>query len=512
MSAKRGLLDVGPLFWQSVLALIYRFSGAVITFVFGVTFARIMSIEQYGALVSLMSFATVAAIIGGGGQQLRVLLEIPSHAAQRNYRAIRSIVAERVYVTCLGSMAMVLIASIVFISAHGRGEIFGRWEYATSLLLVLPLALIELQSSVARALGSVNLALVPKDLLWRLLTIMLAGALFVTYGHPPKAADVLMIAAGVLVLLLAAQQGHLRRLAEGHGLFTIAVRRPNDPLATVLFTSVPFWVTGVASMLFSTVDVVIVSVMVNPESGGYYYAASRISLLLDFFIATFCVPAAPLIARLFNEDLRSEITRVTSGGALAALIAVLGCFVALAVFGEVALMTFGQAFVHAQGVMMILAGGQVAATYFGVGSIALNMTGHQRAAMYIMVITSVLGMVAIVGATWKFGIWGTAVVAASVNVTAKAWMAAHIYAAEGIDLTATTMLCATARRASRVGTRLFQEALSIPTDRPSLAGPATPSKSRKWRWGATMEGVRGRPGTCEPRTDLRVGGNTEEPG
>lgn len=91
-------------------------------------------------------------------------------------------------------------------------------------------------------------------------------------------------------------------------------------------------------------------------------------------------------------------------------------------------------------------------------------------------------------------------------------MAAHIYAAEGIDLTATTMLCATARRASRVGTRLFQEALSIPTDRPSLAGPATPSKSRKWRWGATMEGVRGRPGTCEPRTDLRVGGNTEEPG
>jgi hypothetical protein len=72
--------------------------------------------------------------------------------------------------------------------------------------------------------------------------------------------------------------------------------------------------------------------------------------------------------------------------------------------------------------------------------------------MYIMVITSVLGIVAMVGATWMFGIWGTAVVAASVGVATRVWMAAHIHAAEGIDLTATTMLRTIARRATRMGT------------------------------------------------------------
>ncbi len=441
-----------PIFRQSWLALVYRCSGAVVTFLFGVSFARMMSIEEYGVLMSLMTFTFIAATVGLVGQQLLVLREIPSLAARKNYTAISSIVAKRVRVTCLGSIAATVTALLVFVAAHGQGGIFGRWEYSTSLLLVLPLALIEMQSSVGRALGSVNLALVPKDVLWRLLIILLGGALFVTYGHPVKAADVFVIATGVLVLLIAIQQVHLRHLADGHRLFTTAVRRSKDSIADLLSTSAPFWVTSVASILFATIDVVVVSVMVGPESGGYYYAANRISLLLDFFLSTFAIPAAPLIARLFDEDRRAEIIRVASGAALAAFVAVLGCVVALALAGDIVLMSFGEAFVRAHGVLMVLALGQLASTYFGVGSIALNMTGHQRAAMYIMVITSVLGIVAMVGATWTFGIWGTAVVAASVGVATRVWMAAHIHAAEGIDLTATTMLRTIARRATRMGT------------------------------------------------------------
>jgi O-antigen/teichoic acid export membrane protein len=440
---------LGSLFGKSVLAFVYRCSGAVVTFAFGVCFARMMTIEEYGALVSLMTFGLITATIGLVGQQLIVLLEIPSLAVRKDYTAIGSIVAKRLRVVCWGSIAATVIALLVFVAAHGRDGIFGRWEYSTSLLLILPLALIEMQSSVGRALGSVNLAVVPKDVLWRLLTILLGGLLFITYGHPLLTADVLVIATGVLVVLIAIQQVHLRRLAEGHRLFTVALRRSAGSITDVLSTSAPFWVTSIASM-FAAIDVVIVSVMVGPESAGYYYAANRISLLLDFFMGTFCIPAAPLIARLFGEGRRTEITRVTSGAALAAFIAVLGCVVVLALVGDIALMAFGKGFVHAHGILMLLALGVLGSTYFGVGTIGLNMTGHQRAAMYIMTITSVLGIVAMVGATWKFGIWGTAAVVVIVWVVTKAWMAAYIRAAEGIDFTATTMLLTIARHATRV--------------------------------------------------------------
>ncbi|MBR1246039.1 oligosaccharide flippase family protein [Bradyrhizobium sp. AUGA SZCCT0169] len=440
----------GSLFWKSVLAFAYRCSGAVVTFAFGVCFARMMSIEEYGVLVSLMTFGFIASTIGLVGQQLLVLREVPSLATRKDYTAIGSIVAKRVRVACLGSIAATAIALLIFVAARGRGGVFGRWEYAASLLLIVPLALIEMQSSVGRALGSVNLALMPKDVLWRLFIILFGGAFFVVYGHPVTAANVFVIATGILIVLIAIQQVHLRRLAQGHRLFTTAMRRSKDSFANVISTSGPFWVTSIASMLFATIDIVIVSVIVGPEAGGLYYAANRIALLLDFFLVTFCIPAAPLIARLFDEGRRTEITRIMSGGTLAAFIGVLGCVVALALVGDIVLMAFGQHFVRAHGVLMVLAIGMLASTYFGVGSVALNMTGHQRAAMNIMVTTSVLGVAAMIGATWMFGIWGTAVVLVVVWVANRAWMAAHIYAAEGIDLTPTTMLITIGRRATRI--------------------------------------------------------------
>ncbi|MGX9428743.1 MULTISPECIES: lipopolysaccharide biosynthesis protein [Bradyrhizobium] len=362
-----------PIFRQSWLALVYRCSGAVVTFLFGVSFTRMMSIEEYGALMSLMTFGFMAATVGLIGQQLRVLREIPSLAARKHYTPIVSIVAKRVRVACLGSIAATVTALLVFIAAQGREGIFGRWEHSISLLLILPLALIEMQSSVGRALGSVNLALVPKDVLWRLLIMLLGGALFAKYGHPVKAADVFVIATGVLVLLIAIQQVYLRHLAEGHRLFTMAVMQSKESIAGVLSGSAPFWVSSIASVLFATIDIVIVSVMVGPESAGYYYAANRVSLLLDLFLSTFCIPAAPLIARLCDADCRTAITRVASGAALAASIAVLGWVVALALVGDIVLMMFGEAFVRAHGILMILAVGELTSTYFGIGSIALTM-------------------------------------------------------------------------------------------------------------------------------------------
>lgn len=442
---------LGSLFGKSVLAFVYRCSGAVVTFAFGVCFARMMSIEEYGVLVSLMTFGLIASTIGLVGQQLLVLREIPSLAARKDYPAIGSIVSRRVRVTCVGSIAATMIAVLIFVVAHGRGGIFGRWEYSTSLLLILPLALIEMQSSVGRALGSVYLALVPKDVLWRLFIILVGGALFATYGHLLKAADVFVIATGVLILLIAIPEVYLRHLADGHNrLFTTAARRSKESIADTLSTSAPFWVTSAALVLFVAIDIVVVSVMVGPESAGYYYAANRIALLLDFFLATFCVPAAPLMASLFDEGRRAEITRVMSSATLGAFLAVLVCVVALALVGDTVLMAFGESFVRAHGVLMVLSVGMLVSTYFGVGSIALNMTGHQRAAMYIMVVTSALGFVAMIGATWKFGIWGTAVVVAIAWVANRASMAAYIYAKEGIDLTATTALLSVLKRTKRM--------------------------------------------------------------
>jgi O-antigen/teichoic acid export membrane protein len=283
------------------------------------------------------------------------------------------------------------------------------------------------------------MALIPKDVLWRLFIVLFGGALFVASSEPLKAVYVFAIAAITLILLIVGLQFRLRRLIQGHSLFTVAAMWSTDGLRSTLRASTPFWVTSVASVVFSTLDVVVVSVLVGPKEAGYYYAANRIALLLDFFLSTFAIPAVPRIARLYDEGRRGDITRETSGAALLAFGLVLAGLVVFALVGNWVLMAFGTTFVHSYGILMVLATGCLAGSYFGLGGIALSMTGHQRAAMRIMVFTSALGLIGMVGATWVFGTWGTAVTAAVSIVVMKVWTAAHIYAVEGIDLTATTM-------------------------------------------------------------------------
>jgi O-antigen/teichoic acid export membrane protein len=399
-----------------------------------------MSIEEYGVVVSLMSFGLIAATIGLVGQQIQLLREVPSLASRKEYTTISLLASRRLPVTCVGSLTVMLVAGLAFVIAHGRLAAFGRWEYCTSLLLIPPLALIEMQGCWGRALGSVSLAFEPREILWRLLITIFGATLCFASGKLVSAAQVFVIAAVVLLVLVAAQQWYLRRLMDGHKTFTVKGVHSAVGLIWTLPASVAFWVTSTATILFATVDVVIVSAMLGPKAGGYYYAANRVAQLLDFFMSAFAMGAAPYLARLHDERRLDELTRVASGGALAAFGSVLGGLLVLGLVGHWVLMVFGESFARSQGILMVLAVGQAASAYLGLGSMGLNMSGHQRAAMWIMVLTSAFGLVATVGATWIFGAWGTAATAALAIIVMKGWMAAHIYSAEGVDLTATSTI------------------------------------------------------------------------
>jgi O-antigen/teichoic acid export membrane protein len=443
--------NFSPIFWESTLAFFYRGAGAVVTLLFGVIFARLMDIEEYGVLMSLMSFGLIAATIGLVGQHTQLLREVPGLAARKDYQAISLLASRRLLVTCLGSLAVTLVAGLAFVIGHGRLVVFDRWEYSTSLLLVTPLALVDMQGCFGRALGSVNLALVPKEVLWRLLIVLFGVALFFVSGKPVNAAQVFVIAAIVLLALVAAQQLCLWRLMEGNQVFTGSAMRFQNGIGATLRGSAAFWATSVATILFGSVDVVVVSVVAGPESGGYYYAANRISLLLDFFMTAFAIGAAPSIARLHDEGRFSEITRLTSSAAFLAFGLVLAGILVLALVGHQVLMVFGQRFARSQGILMVLATGQAANAYLGVGSTALNMSGHQKAAMWIMILSSASGVFAMVVATWVFGPWGAAATNAFAVAGMKGWMAAHIYSVDGIDLTATSVIRAALCRRIHAG-------------------------------------------------------------
>jgi O-antigen/teichoic acid export membrane protein len=425
------------IFGQSILALLYRSTGAIATFAFGVVFARIMPIDEYGVVTSLMAFCFIAAMIGSLGQQTQLLRDVPKLLAEQDYATISNIASRRLAFMCCGSVAVTAVAALIFLAGHEKFAIFGRWQYATALLLIVPLALIEMQNAVGCALGSIHLAIGPKEVLWRLVTTIAGLAIFFFAGGKPlNAGLVLAIAVLSIWLLIAVQQRAVRHLMGNRPLFSLPAMFGRRAERLDFRASVPFWITTVA-MWFSTVDIVVISVIVGPAAAAYYYAANRIALLLDFFMSAFAVPAAPCIAKLHSAGDRMRITRIASNAALLSAIAVLGGLVVLGLAGNLALRAFGDAFVRAHALLMLLGTGALGSAYLGIGTPALEMTGHQQAAMRIMAITVIGSLIAMILATEKFGVWGTATVVIVSALSRKAAMAMLMYSAEGIDVTAT---------------------------------------------------------------------------
>jgi O-antigen/teichoic acid export membrane protein len=430
---------IGSIARQSTVALFYRCAGAAVTFAFGVTFARIMPIEEFGVLMSLMSFGLVAATIALIGQQTLLLREVPKLVVRKDYQSIAALASRGLVIVLFGSLLVSAIAAIVFVIGHHRWAVFAQWQYATGLLLVLPWALVELQSNVGRALGSINLAIVPKDVLWRLLVTAVGLLIFVSTGQPVSASQVFLIATFTLALLIVGQQFCLRQLLEWNPFFSIEALGRERPTAA-LSASLPFWITSVANVTFPTMDVVVVAAVVGPESAAYYYAANRFAVLLDFFMSAFAIPAARHISHLYHAGFRSEVTEVTSSEALCSFIAVLLGLIVLVVCGDKLLLLFGTQFVRSQGIALLLAAGTAGGSYLGVGTLALEMTGHQRIAMQIMIVTSLLGLLTMIAMASAFGAWGAAIAAACSPLAMKAAMATYLYRVDGIDLTASTKL------------------------------------------------------------------------
>lgn len=423
-------------FGQSALAFSYRCAGAAVSLVFSIVFARIMSIDEYGVVVSLLSCCGIAAMIGLLGQQTQLLRDIPKLVAQQSGREITEITSRRLALMACGSLAATALGVFVFVAGHDRIRILSHWEYAICVLLIVPLALIEMQSAIGCALGSMHLAIGTKEVLWRLSVSLLALPIFLIWGRPLAAGVVLGLAVLAIWVAVGIQQARVKRLLNGYPLFSLPAVFAESKKHLNFRDSIPFWTNSVANLMLATMGTVAVSVIVGPETGAYYYTANRIALLLDFFISAFSVPAAPYIARLHHAGDRAQISRIASSAALLSVTAVLGALILLGFTGDLVLRVFGNAFVRAHGIMMLLAIGALVSAYLGIGTPALEMTGHQEPAMRITAITAFAGLITTVIATYLFGVWGAASVAVLLVVAQKTAFAAHMYLADGIDVTA----------------------------------------------------------------------------
>ena len=395
--ARSGVLD-------AAIALAIRVLSAGLVFGLQVLLARLMPQDGYGGFVTLWTWMLALGSFAALGFAESSIRFLPRYHLRGRVGALRNYWRFGLAVV-LGASLILMVIAVGLALGLGVGD--GAGLLVLLVALGLPFLAIEYYlEGVARSFGWFRLAAVPVYILRPILiglacmglsaaglvlTLPVVGAVMV--------GSMALVTAGLTLVLW-------RRLAA----IAPAMAVPGCGQRRLwLMASLPLLLLSGLEDLAGYGDVLVLSLLAEPEAVGIYFAAAR-SLALAGFVAY----AMTLVAgRRFALDLagksRAELqnsildnTRLTFWATLAA--------VGLALMaGPFLLGAFGEAFVAGYGVMFVLGGGMVLRAMAGQAGEALIVLGRQRegiwVAFVVLAVTAGLGFVlvpalGIMGAAW----------------------------------------------------------------------------------------------------------------
>lgn len=402
--------------------LLLRVVGAAMTYVFVAGMARIMLVPDFGVMGTVFSASLLLSVFASWGQQQALVRFLPPLLREGRQGEILSLVRRALQVVVIGNLSLwfVLLAGVFVAAALG---LLDRPGVLALGLVIIPLTgLVDFQAYLARAHKLVILAVVPKDIAWRLVSLV------VLYGFAISGQGTVGLQLVFLVLVAVLAVIVVTTVALGPRIWglprssdVLAARDINFDEARWRASNFPFWVTSVSAAIFTNVDVLIVAALLGPESAGLYFAANRIAQAPGFFQQSYNVVVSPIFAEHAAAGETAALRRATLQATILIFLPTIALSFALAVFAEQILAIFGPDFRAASTALQILLAARVLNVAFGPADLLLPMSGHERIAMWISIWTTVSGVGVVALGIYFGGVDGGAVGVLVSMIGRKVW-------------------------------------------------------------------------------------------
>jgi O-antigen/teichoic acid export membrane protein len=398
------------------IALAIQVGGAALDYLVNLLLARWMGLQQFGLYTYQLGWSQLLATVAWLGLTQASSRFIPTYAAQKDWSKLRGWVdGGRAAVLTAG--LLLALAALAVTSALARGRPPSAVALAGFALVPL-LALVTLHQWLIRAARSSFWAYAPPALLFRLLLAAAAAAAHqVTGGLQALAAlaATAVAAAGTLALQIPALSRILPRETWR------APRQYELPLWTRV--GLPIFAVAVCQVAITQVDLVLLGLLRSPAEAGTYAAAMKVSEFAIFFHLGLVSAAAPLIVPVYRSGDRLELQRLLDSFGRVALVphlVICGLIIAL---GLPLLGLYGSAFRAAYPAVVLLALGHLSNASTGPVTTLLMMTGRERSAARIFVVSTAAAVLLHAALIPRWGVegaaWGTFLSAVLWNV----WLA-----------------------------------------------------------------------------------------
>lgn len=384
--------------------------------------ARIVGAQTYGVYAYVIAWITILAYFSALGFDTALLRFVAAYETKGEWSLARGIIQYAERRALAVSALVILLGTLVILIRRGQFSTELRNTFLVGFILVPVWALLWLRSSIVRAFGGVTLALLPDKVVRDGLLLILVA--FASVAIRPYAGAALVMTA-TLVSSMAAL-----------GLASVAIRtlRP-DALTAVLpeyaaaiwrKAAVPLVILTAAEALLNRTGVVLLGWFGETKEAGIYNLVFNIAFLIVLPRTAINILFAPTISSLFTRKDQVTLQALVTRSAAWTLGAAVCIAIVLGVMAEPLLSWFGHDFAAGVPALRILLAGQVIAASYGSLLPVMTMTGHERGAAALLILSSVVNVVAGILLISMLGLTGAAVATGIALIIWNAAMAIFI--------------------------------------------------------------------------------------
>ena len=393
-----------------------KLASAGLSFLMFLAVALVTDERQFGLFSAAYAGASLVSFFASIGQQSTVLRFWPQYAAAGQLGVANGLMARSILVT-LGGLIVTSLGMCMVGLLPGFSVKTPEWLplCLSAALLSFALGWSEFASGAFRAKSLLISALLPRDVIWRALLLLVIGTMYLMH-QTTDAVTATLLTAGLLLL---------SSLPQAIVLLRDTLRLERTPLTAGQkreFNSVTSGLWGATSLppALGQVSTLLVAAILGPEAAGAVFVADRTTRVVLLALTGINQALAPEISSAYYTGDKQHVQRITSLTALGASIVAVATLAIFVAFGTFILWIFDPAYATPQThtVLVIFGLGATFATACGPIELLSHLTGLQTALLKVLLAVNAIGLAVTAVATWYFGPVGAA---ASIAGTLIVW-------------------------------------------------------------------------------------------
>lgn len=358
--------------------------AALAAFGVQILLSRLLGVKHFGDYAFVLAWVSLLATLCTMGLDAASLRFVPTYRTRGDWAYLRGFLRESRVLTAGLAIGIALLAAGVTWLVAPR-----LWPVVAVAAVLLPI-LVSLTIHGAFLQG-LHLAVTSQLLQGLLRPAVLAGLVGVTY---------LVVGPDVSVPLIMATNVMATAATLGATAMVTRAALPPEASCGPATRDVSRWtrvsltlllITASQTLLISA-DSLMLGGIVGTQAAGIYIAASQLAATVSFAIGALNAVLAPLIAELYAADRRDELQRVVTLAARGALGFAVPVAAVLWVAGGSVLGLYGPDFREGWLAMAILVLGQLVMVGCGSVGFLMTMTGQERVAGLVIVLSAILNL------------------------------------------------------------------------------------------------------------------------